>query len=277
MGSIHPQIVHFVIALLAVGVVFRALSLFGRPAFLGPAAAALLLLGTIAATAAVYSGEAAHGPVEAMPGLRAAVVEHEAWGERTRNVFILVALIELVALVLRRSPKARAIRIASTAVGLVGLFCLYEAGEHGGQIVYGHAGGVGMRDPDGAEKVLLAGLYMQARVDRRDGNAAGAAALIDQAAQRFPDDVDVRLLRAESLLIDRYDAAASLEALRAITPPDARFYRIRHGLLTADALVAAGQHAGAIATLQQLNKDVPTARVQKRLEELQAGGANAPK
>jgi uncharacterized membrane protein len=277
MDSLHPQVVHFAIALLSVGVLLRAISLLGRPAFIGPTAATLLLLGTVAAVAAAYTGDAAHEPVEAMPGLRPAVMEHEEWGERTRNVFLIVAIVELLALAMRRSAKVRAIRIASTVVGVVGLFCLYEAGEHGGEIVYGYAGGPGIRsgDPEDVSRLLLAGLYQQAIADRKAGNAAGAAALVDQAAQRFPDDVEVRMLRAESLLVDRKDAGAALEALRAITPPaDNRFHRIRHGMLTADALLADGQRDGAIATLQQLNTDLPNPRVQRRLDELQ--GKSAP-
>ncbi|MSO45213.1 MAG: hypothetical protein EXQ59_00375 [Acidobacteria bacterium] len=279
MGSLHPQIVHFAVALLIVGVLFRALSLVGRPSFFGPAAATLLFLGTVAAAAATYSGDLAHGPVEAMPGLRQAVSEHEAWGGRSRNVFFIVMLLELVGLALSGSKKARPVLIASTFVGLVGVFCLYEAGEHGGAIVYDHAGGVGIRpsDPEGVRRLLLAGLYQQALVDRKEGNAAGAAELMDEAAKRFPDNADVRLLGAESQLIDRKNAAAALEALRAITPPaDNRQLRIRHGMLTADALLAAGQRDGAIATLQQLNTDLPNARVKARLDALLAeGGAPA--
>jgi hypothetical protein len=82
--------------------------------------------------------------------------------------------------------------------------------------------------------------------------------LLDIAAQRFPNDVEVLLARAESLLIDRKNAMAALDALRAIMPPaDNRAVRIRHGMLTADALVSAGQREGAIATLQQLLAAVP--------------------
>lgn len=279
MGFLHPQIVHFAVALLIVGVLFRALSLIGTPSFLGPAAATLLFLGTVAAAAAVYSGDLAHGPVEAMPGVRQAVVEHEQWGERTRNVFFVVMLIELVALTLRGSKKARPVLIASTLVGLVGVFFLYETGEHGGAIVYDHAGGVGTRsgNPEAVGQLLLAGLYQQALVDRKQGNASAAAELMDEAAKRFPDNADVRLLGAESQLIDRKDTAAALETLRAITPPaNNRQQRIRHGMLTADALVAAGQRDGAIATLQQLNTDLPNARVKARLDALLAeGGAPA--
>ncbi len=129
LAPLHPQIVHFVIALLFAGLVFRWISLTGRAAFTGPAAAALLLVGAAGAVLAVKSGTDAHGPVERVPGARAAVVEHEEWGERTRNIFL----------------------VASALVGLAGAFALYEAGEHGGELVYAYAG-----MPDSARAILQA-------------------------------------------------------------------------------------------------------------------------
>jgi uncharacterized membrane protein len=275
MGALHPQVVHFAIALLFVGVALRALSLRGRPAFAGPAAATLLILGTLAAVVAAYTGDAAHGPIEQMPGLRPAVEAHEQWGERARNIFVIVLLAEAAALVLRRSPRARYALIASTLIGVVGLGALYEAGEHGGEIVYDYAGGVGTRsgNPQDIGHLLRAGLYQQALADRSAGRPADAAALLDVAIGRFPADVEVQLARAESLLLDRKDAAAAIEALRTIVPPaDNRAVRTRHAMLTADALEAAGQRDGAIAVLQQLLTSLPNARVQQRLDALKAKG-----
>jgi uncharacterized membrane protein len=279
MGPFHPQVVHFAIALLIVGVLLRVLSLFGRPAFLGPAAATLIALGTAGAFAAVLTGEAAHGPVEQMPGLRAAVMAHEEWGERARNVFVVVFVIELIGLALawRHSRHARYVAAASALVGIVGLACLYEAAEHGGEIVYNYAGGVGIRsgDPADVKRLLLAGLYQQALVDRKAGRALDAAGLIDQAAQQFPDDVEVRILRAESLLIDRKDATGALTLLHTITPPaENRFLRMRHGMLTADALLASGQRDAAISTLQQLSTAIPSPRIKQRLDALQSTPAS---
>jgi len=270
VGAFHPEVVHFAIALLIVGVLFRALSLFGRPAFVGSTAATLLILGSLAAFAAAYTGEAAHGPIEQMPGLRPAVESHEKWGEWVRNIFAVVLPIELIALVLR-PPTRRYALIASTVIGVVGLGALYEAGEQGGEIVYAYAGGIGTRsgDPQHVGNLLRAGLYQQAVVDRTAGRPADAAALMDFAAARFPTDIDIQLAHAESLLLDRKDPNAALTKLRTITPPSAnRFARIRHGLLTADALEAAGQHDGAVATLQQLQAAVPSPRVQQRLDAL---------
>lgn len=272
MASYHPQIVHFVIALLVVGVIFRLLSLAGRPAFLGPAAFTLLLVGTIGSFLAVRSGDAAHGPVERIPGVRPAVIEHEEWGERTRNIFVIVIVIETLGLAMWRSPRRRMVLAVSAVAGLVGLYALYETGEHGGELVYSYAGGVGIRsgDPQDVRRLLLAGLYQQAQVDRREGRAADAAVLISEAARRFPGNIEVQLLAAESLLLDRKDPHAALAALRAIeAPQDNRPIRMRHTLLTADALVASGQRDGAIAVLQGFLTDYPdVAPVKQRLDEL---------
>jgi len=112
-------------------------------------------------------------------------------------------------------------------------------------------------------------------VDRKAGRALDAAALIDQAAQQFPDDVEVRILRAESLLIDRKDATGALTLLHTITPPaENRFLRMRHGMLTADALLASGQRDAAISTLQQLSTAIPSPRIKQRLDALQSTPAS---
>jgi uncharacterized membrane protein len=283
MGVFHPEVVHFAIALLVVGVALRVVSLVGRPAFIGPAAALLLLLGAAAAVAAAYTGTVAHGPIEQMPGLRPAVEAHEDWGERARDVFVGVAILEILALLVQHTPYARYRRylvIASALVGLGGLGVLYEAGEHGGEIVYAYAGGVGTRsgDPQDVRHLFLAGLYQQALLDRKNGNAEEAADLLAQAARQFPNNMDVQLADAESQLLDRKDPQAAIEQLRRIVPPpDNRAMRLRHGLLLADALDAAGQHDAAIATLRQLQSSFPDSpRIPQRIEQLErASGAPA--
>jgi uncharacterized membrane protein len=272
MAYYHPQLVHFVIALLAVGVVLRLISLAGRPAFVAPAALTLLAVGTIAAALAVQSGVAAHGPVERVPGARPAVVEHEEWGIRTRNVFFGVIALEAVALLLWRSPRRRLAYAASGALGIVGLFCLYEAAEHGGELVYSYAGGVGIRsgDPADVDRLLLAGLYNGAQEERKAGRPNEAAKLLTLAGERHPTDPEVQLAAAESLLIDRKDPHAAIEKLRNIQPAqEDRSLRIRHGMLTADALEAAGQKQGAAAVVQGLVTEYPdVARLKQRLETL---------
>jgi uncharacterized membrane protein len=274
MGALHPQVVHFTIVLVIVGVALRVISLLRRPAFASPAAATLLLLGTLFAALSVRSGLDAHGPVERAPGARAAVVAHEQWGERAHNILIAIAALEVIGLLLRRSPHVRYLHIASAAVGVLAVFAVFEAGEHGGELVYEYAGGVGIRsgDPTDVERLLLAGLYHQSQLDRRAGRAHEAADLIATAARRFPQDVEVQLLSAESKLVDRNDAQAAIEALSAIqVSDDNRILRTRRATLQADAFEALGQRDAAIAVLQPIVEAFPAnTRLKDRLETLKA-------
>ena len=275
-GAFHPHIVHFVIALLFVGVAFRLVSLTGRFAFTNHAATVLILLGTVAAFAAVKSGDDAHGPAERVPGARAAVVEHEEWGERARNAFIVVSLFELAALGLafRKHRHARTAAIAAGVVGLVGLFVLYEAAEHGGELVYGYAGGVGVRsgDPADVNRLLIAGVYHQAVQDRQAGRGAAGAELIEMAARRFPENLELQLLAAEWTTEVRNDPAQAIQRLDALQiPQDQTRLRLRAGLARARALQTQGNTEGARAVLQTLQGEFPdNAQLQRRMEELGA-------
>src|SRR6267378_1445224 len=136
LAPFHPQIVHFAIALLVLGVLFRWISLTG------PAAAVLLLAGTTAAVLAVQSGTDAHGPVERVPGARAAVMEHEEAGKWARNVFLVIAALEIGALIFaRRSARVtQGLTWVSALVGLAGIAAVYKAADRGGDLVYSYAG-----------------------------------------------------------------------------------------------------------------------------------------
>ena len=271
LASIHPQIVHFTIVLVIVGVAFRLVSLMGKPAFASPAATTLLVVAALSSILSVRSGVAAHGPVERAPGARPPVMEHEEWGERTQTVLLVLGAIELLGLALRKSPKARIGHAAAAVVGLAGVFTVYETGEHGGKLVYAYAGGVGLRsgDPKDVERLLLAGYYHQAMADRAAGRTEQAATLIAQAAGRYPGDPEVQMLAAESKLLDRKDPQGAIEALNALQlPADNRFMAFRKGGLLADAYEAAGRKADAAAALDAVLKVFPNARLQQRLESL---------
>jgi len=226
LAYFHPQIVHFVIALLFVGVIARVLSLLPLPAafrFFGPAAFTLILIGSLATIPAVRSGEDAHGPAERVPGARDLVVHHEEAGERTRNVFLVVAAVELIALALyRRQRIAKALNAVSAVVGLAGLAVLYEAAEHGGEIVYNYAGNIGLRsgDPEHLRNSLVAALYHNAMHHRRAGRHDEAARLVNELVRQRPDDPEVQLVGAESVIRDQRNPRAAARILRTMTLPD---------------------------------------------------------
>jgi uncharacterized membrane protein len=276
IGVFHPQIVHFVIAFLGLGVVARVVSLLPlgeRFRFVGPMASALLILGTLAAIAAFRSGMDAHGPVERVPGARDAVTEHEDWGKRTRNLFIIIGVLELAALALvSRRRMAQGLRVVSALAGLAGLWVLYEAGEHGGQLVYNYAGGIGIRS--GAEgdvkRLLVAGLYHNARIAREGGRKEEAGRLTDELLRQVPQDANVRFLGVESLIKDRDDPRGALAALAAIEVP-AEDWRLnlRQASLTAEAYRAAGAADSAQAALDDLGRRFPDhPRIQAALERM---------
>lgn len=264
IGVFHPQIVHFVVVLGLLGVAFRLTSLTGKVEWTGPAATFMLILAGVASFAAAQSGADAHGIAERIPGAGEAVHHHEELGEMVRNLFLLVAGLEVVALGLRQRVAAvKWLRVASGVVGLVACFYLYEAAEHGGEVVYRFAGGVGTRsgDPADVENLLVAGLYQQARAKRAAGDSAEAARLTEELARQRPGDFGVQLLLVESTLRDRKDPARALEALAHLTLPaeDARA-ALRVGLLQSEAHVAAGHPDSARAVLAALAQQFPDSR-----------------
>ncbi len=274
LAAYHPQIVHFAIALVCAGVFFRLISLTGWFSFAGPSAAILLLAGTLAAFAAVHSGVEAHGPVERVPGARAAVESHEQWGERARTVFVGVAVLEIIAVVLAglRWPRAaRPVAILSALAGLAGLLVVYKAASLGGTLVYGYAGGVGIRsgDPADVERLLIAATYHHADADRRAGRSDRAAELVELTARRFPDQYEVQVMAAESLLADRKNPAAALERLQTLPRSGDDRLRVRAGLLMARAHETIGDPQSARVVLEALRAEFPlNSAVQQRLAQL---------
>lgn len=268
----HPQIVHFVVALLFIGVLLRLVSLANKWAFTGPAAATLIFLGTGAAVLAAKSGTDAHGPVERIPGARSAVNQHEDAGEWARDVFLAVAALEIAAMALGSRPARRWVLAASGVVGLVGLATVYRASELGGQLVYKYAGGVGTRygDSTDVQRLLLAGLYQRAMQDRAAKRTDAAAQTVELMTQRFPGDPSVQLLRAESQVLDLKDGRAALATLAQIpVSPDDRLLGFRIASIKADAYLAAGLKDSARVTLEALSQAFPNnPRIKQRLEQL---------
>ena len=271
LGSLHPQIVHFVIALGVVGVLLRLVSITGLASWSSPAATALLLVAAGASVLAVKSGDDAHGPAERIPGARAVVHDHEEKGELSRNLLLAVAALELARLALRnrRRPHQAAL-VASGLVGIGALVSLYRTGKVGGDIVYSYAGGVGMRPADSGavQRLLIAGLYHNARVAREAGRKDDAARLTDELVRQVPGDPAVALLQASSLLHDRADAAGARAALASITvQADNPRLATQHGTLTIETLVALGQADSARALLADLLARYPESRALTELRD----------
>jgi uncharacterized membrane protein len=273
LSELHPIVVHFVIALGIVGVALRIISFFPFGQWARYGATALLLIAAAGGYFAVKSGDAAHALAERIPGVREAVQKHEHDGERTRNILGIVALLEVAALVFRkRESAAKGLMAVSAVVGLGAAYLIYETSEHGGELVYEYAGGVGTRTGNTADvqRLLVAGLYHQARIARDSGRSDEAARLTAELLRQRPNDPMVALLGVESQLKDGKDAAGALAAARALTgPPDQPMFASRRGTLMADAYVALNQRDSARALLTDLLAKYPQSRgVKAALEKL---------
>jgi uncharacterized membrane protein len=270
IGVFHPQIVHFVVALCVVGVLCRLIAFRGKPMFLNGVATLLIVLGALASVAAARSGDDAHGPVERIPGANTAVTNHEEWGERTRNVFLGVAALELLALAFMKKEKiAGWVRLGALAGGLVGAVFLYEAAEHGGELVYSYAGGVGTRsgEPEDVTRLLIAGLHNKANLERSQNRPEEAARLVEEMARQAPMNPYVQLAYVRSLLTDRHDANAARGRMAALQFPES--LELQRGTLLADVYRALGTPDSAVLVLEPLAQKYPqSARVRALLDSL---------
>jgi uncharacterized membrane protein len=265
LAQYHPQVVHFIVALGIIGVLFRIVSLFWPRSWLSPAATVLIVFAAGASVAGVKSGLDAHGVVERIPGARDAVVEHEEWGKRTRNALLILAGIEILTLALSRKKAGRPLQFLAAAGGLAAGFVIYEAAEHGGELVYEYAGGIGTRsgDPEDITNLLVAGLYHSARTARDSGKSDVAAHLVEELARTRPADTTVWLLLAESRLRDRKDPGAALASLDSIRIPENSRFDVRYGMLKADAHKGLGHADSAKAMLEALQLRHPTSQAVK--------------
>jgi uncharacterized membrane protein len=272
IGYFHPQIVHFVIAGLGLGILFRWLSVTGKWPWTDRAATTLILLGTLASVFAVMSGTQTHELAERIPGVAAAVQAHEDAGHDVRNFFLVIAALEIAALIPALAKWRRWIIIAS-AVGCVwGAYDIFDAGQKGGVLVYSFAGGVGERSGDSVDVnfVVRSALYDRALLDRQQKNAGGASQEFEELARRFPNDAGIQLAAAQSLLEDKKDPAAAMAALGKIAvPPDTSRLFGRYQMARADAFVGLGQTDSARAILTAMAAKFPQSqRIKDKLAKL---------
>ncbi len=267
LGSYHPHIVHFVVALGLLGVVLRLVSLTGKLRWTRPAGTLLLVLTAIASYVAVKSGHEAHELVERIPGVAPAVRAHEELGEETRNLFIAVAVVDLIGLAMTRREKLQRLIFAVSGVGgIVASVVLVKAADKGGNLVYSYIGGPGLRTgkPEDIQRLLIAGLYEGALAARKEGRSEQAARLTDELVRAAPNDTAIMFVAAESAIRDRHDPRAALAMVDSIqASPANRRVMIQKASLQAEAYRALQMPDSATAVLDDLVRRYPDDRFLK--------------
>jgi uncharacterized membrane protein len=155
---LHPAIVHFPIALIFLGTLISILTIFTRRGALPQLAAVILILAAGGAQLAVNTGgDQADDVIQRMPDSKPLIRVHAEWGERVRNAAVIAAISAVVALAFYRLARMRRIlAFITTVIASAACYCVFEAGEYGGAMVYHH--GVGLQlAPNGSGAGGVAG------------------------------------------------------------------------------------------------------------------------
>ena len=141
---LHPAVVHFPIVLIFLGTLVSVLAIFTRRGALPQFTAVILILAAVSAQLAVSTGgDEADDVIQRMPDARPLVHDHAEWGERTRTVAVIAAIVAVVALAFYRMRGFRRIlALVTTLAAAAACFCAVETAQHGGAMVYHHGVGV---------------------------------------------------------------------------------------------------------------------------------------
>ncbi len=140
LSVFHPKVVHFPIAFLLGYFLFELLGIVFKKDFLSKAAHLLLFLGVLGALAAVMTGRQAEEAFEYWNKQSSGLLEeHEMYANLT--LWYFAVLLVLRTFVSFKKNFVGVVRYVILTLAMVGVYFVFQTGEHGGKMVYEH--GVG--------------------------------------------------------------------------------------------------------------------------------------
>lgn len=140
LSAIHPKVIHFPIALLLTYFLFEVLTVVFKKDFLSKAAHLLLFLGVLGALAAVLTGRQAEDAFEFWNKQSSELLEeHELYANIT--LWYFTALLLLRTFLTFGKKFVGVIQYIIIVLAAVGVYFVFQTGDHGGKMVYQH--GVG--------------------------------------------------------------------------------------------------------------------------------------
>ena len=140
MPGWHPFLVHFPIAFLPLSVAIDLIAAVTARRYLHSVAYLILVAGTVAAAAAVISGNSAAAPYRDVAVVGEAVADHEDSGTIALVICLAVTLVRLPAQ-LRGETSGKRLWIA-VAAAAIGCAVAWRTSLLGGELVYGYGVGV---------------------------------------------------------------------------------------------------------------------------------------
>ncbi len=147
LGSLHPKIIHFPIALIIVYTLLETVGLIFKKEIFTKTAYIILILGILGAFAAVLTGHQAEDMWRNWTNTSKHLLEeHETYATITLWYFFVLTILRTMFVINVEIKKkfnqhVMTMKIGFVILALLGCFFVYETGEHGGKLVYKH--GVG--------------------------------------------------------------------------------------------------------------------------------------
>ena len=133
--GIHPLIIHFPIALLALAVGLTVLDIFYSQKWLKNATLGLYVLGSVSALAAYFSGRSAADSIGLNLKAEVAIGTHSDWALYTVIYFgVFTVLYYGVTFFLKKDNII--IRVILAIMAAIGFFVLGQTAEYGGRLVF---------------------------------------------------------------------------------------------------------------------------------------------
>ena len=143
--NIHPMLVHFPIAILGIAVFFDLISFLlpkKKKWWTEEATAFLYGVGAVAAIIVYYTGTLAADSVTASAAAESVMSNHADWAWYTIWFYGIYAIARIAATWMAQEKHRLKFHLGFFLLSFIGLFLLYETGDHGAQMVFEYGVGV---------------------------------------------------------------------------------------------------------------------------------------
>lgn len=206
--NLHPIVIHFPIALLAVAVLLDLIRLAKREhASLNLTVQILYGLGTLGLIFAFLSGRQATETVEVAGQAFTVLASHENWALATMIFFIVFFGLRFAAYWYQLNTN-KSISVASVVLGLIGMGLVTITADRGGELVFGH--GVGVATIEELQRTLDEKNDRLAELESAAGpqigeNSSWTWRIVPGAETRILEDFSWLSGNTDSVQIQRYE------------------------------------------------------------------------
>lgn len=148
LAEFHPRVVHFPIAFLLGYVLCEIIGAISKKDFFSKAAHLLLFFGVLGALAAVITGNQAEEVAEKWEE-QGAIIPFGALNDHiyyaTITLWYFTSLLVIRTFLVVKKKFTRVFSYIFVVLAIVGSYFIYEAGDHGGQLVFKHGLGTDLK------------------------------------------------------------------------------------------------------------------------------------